>query len=226
MVSGDYAAARHSCKYRRLHAPATTSTCSERSPVSGDLFAFVAALSIAARFLFSSILSSPSAGVRMMASTSPRSASVASAGFWTLEGLSQSRHLCRYSSAVSGWRSGAARPRARASLSAPPACLRSRSARPSPLMAARPPSPSRSASCDALQCARSHIPPLTGRHDSIPEQRRSVSERSHPGGCRDGNSDAPEVLRMTSAPRTRAAVSSREGVRGDARRESPEMRMA
>ena len=36
-------------------APATITTCSERSPVSGDLFAFWAAPSIAARFPFSSI---------------------------------------------------------------------------------------------------------------------------------------------------------------------------
>jgi hypothetical protein len=47
---GLHAAPLHSCKYRWLHAPATIDTCSERSPVSGDLFAFVAALNIAARF--------------------------------------------------------------------------------------------------------------------------------------------------------------------------------
>ena len=58
--------------------PATITTCSERSPVSGDLFAFVAALSIAARFPFSSILSAPWSGVRVMASIRPRSASLAS----------------------------------------------------------------------------------------------------------------------------------------------------
>jgi hypothetical protein len=55
-------------------APATITTCSERSPVSGDLFAFVAAPSIAARFPFSSICSSPWLGVRTMASIRPRSA--------------------------------------------------------------------------------------------------------------------------------------------------------
>src|SRR5262245_50976363 len=72
-----HAAAQQSCRYNLLRAPATISTCSERSPVSGDLFVFVAALNIAARFPFSSILSSLSVGVRIMASTSPRSASVA-----------------------------------------------------------------------------------------------------------------------------------------------------
>jgi acetyl esterase/lipase len=40
---------------RWLRAPATITTCSERSPVSGDLFAFWAAPSIAARFPFNSI---------------------------------------------------------------------------------------------------------------------------------------------------------------------------
>jgi len=38
-----------------VHAPATITTCSERSPVSGDLFAFWTAPNIAARFPFSSI---------------------------------------------------------------------------------------------------------------------------------------------------------------------------
>ena len=52
-------------------APATISTCSERSPVSGDLFAFVAALSIAARFPFSSILSLGSLGLEHFACSVP-----------------------------------------------------------------------------------------------------------------------------------------------------------
>ena len=63
---------------RRLRAPATIDTCSERSPVSGDLFAFVAADSIAARFPRNSIFNWSWSGVRTMASMSPRSASVAS----------------------------------------------------------------------------------------------------------------------------------------------------
>ena len=41
-----YVAAFHSCKYRRLHARATIAICNSRSPVSGDLVAFWAALSI------------------------------------------------------------------------------------------------------------------------------------------------------------------------------------
>jgi hypothetical protein len=72
-----YAAPLHSCKYRWLHAPATIDTCSRKSPVSGDLFAFVAADSMAARFPFKSILSVPCSGVSVMASMRPRSASVA-----------------------------------------------------------------------------------------------------------------------------------------------------
>jgi hypothetical protein len=59
-------------------APATIDTCSGRSPVSGDLLLCTVAPSIAARFPFSSILSSPWSGVITMASISPRSASVAS----------------------------------------------------------------------------------------------------------------------------------------------------
>ena len=50
MVDVDYAAVQEKSKFSGLRAPATISTCSERSPVSGDLFAFVAALSIAAKF--------------------------------------------------------------------------------------------------------------------------------------------------------------------------------
>src|SRR6185436_6546566 len=100
---GSHAAPLHSCKYRWLHAPATISTRSERSPVLGDLFAFWAAPSIAARFPFSSILSSPSVGVRMTASMSPRSASVASV---RVSGCSRAWAsvvtLWRYSSAISG----------------------------------------------------------------------------------------------------------------------------
>lgn len=46
------------CRPQWLRAP-TITACSERSPVSGDLFAFVAAPSIAARFPFSSIWSGP-----------------------------------------------------------------------------------------------------------------------------------------------------------------------
>jgi hypothetical protein len=66
-ATGAHAAVHQVAKSRRLQAPATISTCSERSPVSGDLFAFVAALSIAARFPLSSILSTPSFGVRTIA---------------------------------------------------------------------------------------------------------------------------------------------------------------
>ena len=39
-LGGPYAAPRHSCKYRWLHAPATITNCTSRSPVSGDLVAF------------------------------------------------------------------------------------------------------------------------------------------------------------------------------------------
>jgi hypothetical protein len=44
-----YAAPFHSCKYRWLHAPATNCTGTSRSPVSGDLLVFWAAVNIAAR---------------------------------------------------------------------------------------------------------------------------------------------------------------------------------
>src|SRR5262252_71953 len=94
LAAGNLATDHTNSKQSMLRAPATISTCSERSPVSGDLFAFVAALSIAAKFPFSSILSSPSVGVRMMASTSPRSASVAST---RVSGLPLA---CRHASAV------------------------------------------------------------------------------------------------------------------------------
>jgi hypothetical protein len=73
-------------------APATITTCSERSPVSGDLFAFWAAPSIAARFPFSSIWSAPWFGVRTIASMRPRSASE-EASAWTYQ--RQSRPLSR-----------------------------------------------------------------------------------------------------------------------------------
>jgi hypothetical protein len=53
-----------------LRAPATNAICNSRSPVSGDLVAFWAALSMAARFPLDSILKSASravVGVRLQA---------------------------------------------------------------------------------------------------------------------------------------------------------------
>ncbi len=52
---GVQAAPLHSCKYRRLRAPATKDTCRERSSESDDLFVCTVAPSIAARLLRSSI---------------------------------------------------------------------------------------------------------------------------------------------------------------------------
>jgi hypothetical protein len=77
-------AALHSCKYRRLRAPATNTTCSERSPVPGDLFACWAAVNIAARFPFSSIRSFPWAPLRAPGSPSREGGS----GVRTIEAIS------------------------------------------------------------------------------------------------------------------------------------------
>jgi hypothetical protein len=70
-----HAAAQQSCRYNLLRAPATNTTCSERSPVSGDLLLCTVAPSIAARLPVNSILRTPCSGSRVIASTRPRSAS-------------------------------------------------------------------------------------------------------------------------------------------------------
>src|SRR5205809_5447176 len=71
-------------------APATITTCSERSPVSGDLFAFWAAPSIAARFPFNfdserALLRCQGDGVNEVSECLSGFRAV----FWLLEGLSQ-----------------------------------------------------------------------------------------------------------------------------------------
>ena len=88
-----YAAPQQNSKFSGLRAPATNIICT-RSSSSGDLsssqrprgasdapvLCACAALSIAARLPCSSILSSPSCGVRTIASISPRRASAAPVG--------------------------------------------------------------------------------------------------------------------------------------------------
>ena len=66
----DYAAVHENSTFSGSHGPATITTCSERSPVSGGLWLCTVAPSIAARFPFRSILSAPSVGVMTMASMS------------------------------------------------------------------------------------------------------------------------------------------------------------